>query len=77
MRALGFITGHVIFKLGYNQTYLLKTTQVSKHKISDRVLEIPCQFHHLLEIWDSMDHKKLILLVLVGPSIFLDLKIST
>ena len=27
MRALEFLTGHVIFKLRYNQTYQLKTTQ--------------------------------------------------
>ena len=30
MRALEFITGHVIFKLYYNQIYQLKTTQGSK-----------------------------------------------
>ena len=28
MRALEFITGHVIFKLRYNQIYQLKTTGV-------------------------------------------------
>ena len=29
MRALKFITGHVIFKLCYNQIYQLKTTIIS------------------------------------------------
>ena len=29
MRALKFITGHVIFKLRYNQIYQLKTTKTS------------------------------------------------
>ena len=29
MRALKFITGHVIFKLRYNQIYQLKTTHVT------------------------------------------------
>ena len=28
MRALEFITGHVIFKLRYNQIYQLKTTEI-------------------------------------------------
>ena len=31
MRALEFITGHVIFKLRYNQIYQLKTT----HKVKN------------------------------------------
>jgi hypothetical protein len=29
MRALEFITGHVIFKLCYNQIYQLKTTSMA------------------------------------------------
>ena len=33
MRALEFITGHVIFKLRYNQIYQLKTTNVDINSI--------------------------------------------
>ena len=31
MRALGFITGHVIFKLRYNHIYQLKTTMIVEY----------------------------------------------
>ena len=31
MRALKFITGHVIFNLRYNQNYQLKTTHIKLH----------------------------------------------
>ena len=31
MRALKFITGHVIFYLRYNQNYQLKTTHIKLH----------------------------------------------
>ena len=34
MRALEFITGHVIFKLRYNQIYQLKTTHVVFGRVS-------------------------------------------
>ena len=40
MRTLKFITGHVIFKLLYNQIYQLKTTQVSYAEDPEKFLTI-------------------------------------
>ena len=39
MRALKFITCHVIFKLSYNQMYQLKTTKEYLHRMQRRLEE--------------------------------------
>ena len=55
MRALKFITGHVIFKLRYNEIYQLKTTHIwdsyhSDFKKTDHFLNETLPLFYL--IWD-------------------------
>ena len=48
MRALEFITGHVIFKLRYNQIYQLKTTLVVVLKNERNLNGLSFSFKHML-----------------------------
>ena len=62
MRVLEFLTGHVIFKLRYNQIYQMKTTHMAK------------MWTYILEIW--LRHPLLYLLCAVNHEVERGVKIA-